>query len=496
MSAPVPSPSASLLLPYQGQWVASGLRRGWKLRIAEKSRRIGVTWAEAFRQVLLAAGGDCNCYYVSTSQILGRDFIDTAAMWARGMEKQRPGQVLDRVLADKIVFRSGRVLQAVTSSPRALRGKGGDVVVDEAAHHVDLEAMLKAASAVGKWTPYGLTLISTHNGAENLFATTADEVREGRRRGILKTVDLEAACSAGLYRRICSVNRMRWAPELEAAWIADAYAEPGSDEEYKCIPARGGGVYFRRDLLERRTLADEVPIVYVAGALGEDGDEEAIRRWCADNLDPVVAGWPDLPIYLGVDFARSADGDLSVFAVLAERQDLSRAVVSLVELRGVPYETQWSILRWLVNGAGSRLGAVRLDGASNGGYLAEKAVNYLGEPFALGVSMSLPWKVQHFGRARADLEEGRLWIPRDLDVLRDFGIVRMGPQGVPIMPDKRATKCSRDGGKRHGDAAVAIIAALSGTEADVEAGPVGGDDGSFDDDFDMWPRGGRGTGLL
>jgi phage FluMu gp28-like protein len=464
---PVLRAKVGLFLPYQGGWIAGGLGRGWKLRLAEKSRRIGITWAEAYRQTILASSADgCDCFYVSTSQILGRDYIDVVAQWARGLEEAMPGRIVKRILADKVEFMSGHSVTAVTSSPRALRGKGGDVVVDEAAHHVDLEAMLKAASAVGKWSPYGLTLISTHNGADNLFAQIADEIRDGKRRGILHRVDLREACAQGLYRRICAVNRMIWTPEAERRWIEEALEEPGAEEEYLVIPARGSGVYFRLDLLTRQ--ADpELPVLHWKP--GDDflhaPDRDAtVRAWCVENLDPLIAALPPrLPVGIGSDFARSGDGDLSSFAVSVEQRDLSLRFPISIELRGVPHAVQEEILKWLIDGIGRRLRGVKIDAAGNGSSLAEFAVKYVGDVKKRGkaerVTMSREWKVTYFGRFRRRLEEGTVWIPADVDVRDDFRLVRLLPGGIPSLPPNKRTRSTRDGGKRHGDVAVAMIAA-------------------------------------
>lgn len=497
-----PAAGPTVLLPYQGRWVASGLSGRHRLRVAEKSRRIGITWAEAARQVMIASmpasDGGCSCYYVSTSQVLGRDYIRTAATWARAMEAASPGEVLaageDSIQVDCIVFASGHRLEAVTSNPAALRGKGGDVVIDEAAHHLDLDELLKAASAVGKWTRFGVTVISTHNGADNPFARLVDEVRTGKRAGFLLTVDLEAAVSEGLFRRICAVSRQRWSPATEAEWLAEAFAEPGADEEYRCVASRGAGVYFRRALLEGSSRDLEVIHWQPADDHMHRPDREALTEaWISDNIDRIAAAWPDRPMVIGGDFARSADGDLSVFAVLAEELEIRRVVVALVELRGVPHADQWAVLRRLIDLAAHRLGGVRIDSGGVGNWLAEQATIYLGPTSAAGVTMSRDWKDRHFARARSDLEERRLVVPRDLDVWGDFGVVAVGPGGIPVLAAKR-TRSHRDGRPRHGDAAVAIIAALAATEGDPGAIPdIGGDDDH--EGVDGLPRG-RSRGLV
>src|SRR3569832_697749 len=79
-----------VLLPYQQAWVAGNAQ----LKIAEKSRRIGLTWAEASDDVLIAAGaGGSNCFYIGPTQDMALEYIEACAMWAKGVQ---PGRRRDR----------------------------------------------------------------------------------------------------------------------------------------------------------------------------------------------------------------------------------------------------------------------------------------------------------------------------------------------------------------------------------------------------------------
>jgi phage FluMu gp28-like protein len=72
-----------VLLQYQRDWVADPSQ----LKIAEKSRRTGLTWAEAADGTLCAgasrAAGGCNHFYVGSNKEMAREFIDAVAMWAK-----------------------------------------------------------------------------------------------------------------------------------------------------------------------------------------------------------------------------------------------------------------------------------------------------------------------------------------------------------------------------------------------------------------------------
>src|SRR5690606_8953808 len=178
----------SVLLPYQKRWVADES----PLKIAEKSRRTGLTWAEAADAVLTAsaakAAGGGNHYYVGSNKEMAIEFIDAAAMWARAFNRAASAvqeEVIDdedrQILTYTITFNSGFKIQALSSRPSNMRGRQGNVTIDEAAFHEHLAEVLKAALARTMWASK-VRLISTHNGVENLFNEMIVDSRAGRKR--------------------------------------------------------------------------------------------------------------------------------------------------------------------------------------------------------------------------------------------------------------------------------------------------------------------------
>ena len=69
-----------VLLPYQQRWI--GDKR--PLKIAEKSRRTGLTWAEAADDVLYAASardaGGQNVYYIAYNQDMTIEYIQALSL--------------------------------------------------------------------------------------------------------------------------------------------------------------------------------------------------------------------------------------------------------------------------------------------------------------------------------------------------------------------------------------------------------------------------------
>ena len=72
--------ATSLLMGYQSRWIADTA----PVKIIEKSRRIGISYAEAADDVLYAASAEgANVYYISYNKEMTAGFIQDCATWAR-----------------------------------------------------------------------------------------------------------------------------------------------------------------------------------------------------------------------------------------------------------------------------------------------------------------------------------------------------------------------------------------------------------------------------
>ncbi|MBO2925121.1 hypothetical protein J5H75_25955, partial [Pseudomonas asiatica] len=199
-----------VLLPYQQKWI--GIRA--PLKVGEKSRRIGLTWAEAADNVLVAAASKTakgqTVYYLGYNQDMTVEYIQACAMWARAFD-YAAGEIEEGIWPDEdkekhiktytIVFPSGHRIVALTSRPSNLRGRQGVVVIDEAAFHQDLAELLKAALALLIWGGE-VHVISTHDGTENAFNELIEEIRAGKRKGHLFRCTFSEAVAEGLYHRV------------------------------------------------------------------------------------------------------------------------------------------------------------------------------------------------------------------------------------------------------------------------------------------------------
>jgi phage FluMu gp28-like protein len=472
--------SDTIFLPYQQRWAADTAQ----VKLWEKSRRIGASYGEAAAAVLHAAanrkaGGDV--YYISYNKDMTASFIRDAGSWAAAFQvgiEATGERVLTRddgkdVHVFDIPFASGHQIQAFSNNPRNLRSKGrpGDwVIVDEAAFIDDLEGMLKAAMAVTMWGGH-VHIMSTHNGDDNPFNGLIQDVRAGRYPYSLHRTDLDQALSDGLYRRICQVTGQRWTRHGQDAWRADLIRRyrPNEDEELFCIPARGGGAYLPRALLEAcMPPADRsAAIVRFHGAARFNDLPEPARRaevgdWLHDSLRPALAGLDPLRRHIiGWDFARK--GDLTVAVVVCLAADLRRVWRLVLELRNCPFAQQRQIFRHLLAHT-PRLSGARGDASGNGAELAEYLVDEfpgLVTPVALTEGIYR----ERFPRYKANLEDRIIELARDDDVLDDHRAVQL-VRGVPRLPEGKTDAA----GQRHGDSAIAgLLADWAADEAD-EAG--------------------------
>jgi phage FluMu gp28-like protein len=284
-------PRGEVLLPYQ-QVANRNLWRGVSLLAIEKSRRIGLTWGLASHAVLRAASvanaGGMNAWYMGYDQEMAREFIDVCAMWARvfGMAAEAVDM---EVLSDgekdvgafRIRFASGHKIVALPSVPRALRGKQGLVIIDEAAFHKDLAEVIKAALALLMWGGQ-VVVVSTHDGVDNPFNLLIDEIRGGRRKGEVVTITFDDALQSGLYDRIAAVARTKGRP-LEgdqAEWVADIRNTYGDDaeEELDCVPKAGSGSLIKPEDLAACEHKDAGKSELYTGGLFYIGRDVARRR--------------------------------------------------------------------------------------------------------------------------------------------------------------------------------------------------------------------------
>ncbi len=464
-----------VLMRHQAQW----LEDDSDLKLGEKGRRTGITFAEALDDTLIAAakrsaGGD-NVFYIGDTKDKGREFIGYVAHFAKIVAREL-GTVEEFLFEDRpamgeaggsrfisayrVRFASGYRVEALSSRPENIRGLQGVVVIDEAAFHADVRAVLDAVNALLIWGGK-VRVISTHNGVLNPFNELIREAKAGKVPFSLHFIPFQQAVENGLFRRVCLIKGRPWSAEAQAEWeakIRSAYGVRTSAmaQELDCIPAEAEGSALTRVQIEACMAAPgAIPIVRWVlpdsfKNLPEHIRKAETRDFCASRLLPVLETLdPGRPHYYGQDFARS--GDASSILVGEQTPLLVRETRLLVELRNVPFETQRDVLFYIVDRLPRFSGGAN-DASGNGAYLAEVARQKYGERI-LEVKASPDWYrtwsppyVEAFG-------DRTMLLPADEDVLRDHQALTY-VNGVIKVPDGMRYK-GADGLERHGDTAIA-----------------------------------------
>lgn len=467
-----------VFLPYQQAWFEDESQ----IMFAEKSRRTGLTWAEAGRNVITASKpkrrGGRNVFYVGSKQEMALEYIAACALFARAFNQLAEADVYEQkfwdsekkeeILTYMIRFPNSRFkIQALSSRPSNLRGLQGDVVIDEAAFHESLEELLKAALALTMWGAR-VRLISTHNGVDNLFNELIQDAREGKKDYSVHRITLDDAIADGLYKRICYVTDQPYSLEAEKKWRDDLYKnapnKESADEEYGCVPKKSGGTYLSRLSIEQAMATDRsIPILRLTCDdewLSWTPEHRAIETiaFCEEQLRPLLENLnPDHVHYFGEDFARK--GDLTVFVPLEQTKALRKKVPFVVEIKNAPYEVQREVMLYILARL-PRFRAAAFDATGNGGYLAEAAVLKYGTDIIDRVDLSAKWYGEWMPKMKAEFDDFNLTLPRHQSILDDLCNIKV-VNGVPTI-DKGRTKDTegKKGDKRHGDFAVGLLMAI------------------------------------
>lgn len=508
-----------ILLAYQQE--SLDLADAHQVSVFEKSRRIGLTYGFAPWAVLAASASarPQNVYYMGYNLEMGREFIEYCASFAEAFEdvrvalpsdssslvqRRQDGSYLDAagdVLVDaedgefaddevvreanggffirgdrgrsvktfRIDFPSGKSIVVLPSSPRTVRGKQGIFIIDEAAFHDDLDALLKAVMAT---LMHGgrVVVISTHDGTDNPFNTLIEEIRAGKRGGHVHRITLKDAVAAGLYRRICLNSGKVWTAEGEVEWEAGVRKSYGdaADEELDVIPSRGSGVYLARATIVA-AMSKLLPVVRLRCPDGFERREEEYRRdWLREFLETEVKPWLDnfdqtRRTFMGQDFARSGDVSPVMFGQHDEYMRLQTRLT--LEMRNVPFSDQEFVVAWLIRRVPHFAGG-KMDARGNGSALAEKMQQLFGFDVIEAVMASDKTYLAFMPLLKSGIEDRTFIIPHDEGVLDDFRMVKL-VRGVPKIPD-RAANVKEDGKvvRRHGDTAIAAMHLVAAAEQD------------------------------
>jgi phage FluMu gp28-like protein len=497
-----------LLLPYQIE--ANELADEHQFLVIEKSRRVGISFSFAPYADLVAAAarGGQNVYYIGYNLDMAREFIGYCADFAKAFDEVKVSLPAEDVVLEPMVttqigpdqsvttgnvsftedgiaflfdggstkgiktlridFPNGKAVAALPSTPRAVRGKQGIFIIDEAAFHDDLSGLIKAVLAALMWGGK-VIVISTHDGDDNEFNQLVQDIRAKKRAGHVMRITLADALAAGLYKRICLVQGKTWTPDAEAAWEAELRHTYGdaAEEELDVIPSRGSGTYLPRATVEA-AMSPLYPVIRLVTPKGfEIKDlewrEDWVREWLESEVQPLLRQM-DLSRYgyFGQDFARSSD--LSVVAVGQYDEMATLVCRFIVEMRNVPFREQEQILNFIIDEM-PLFAAGKMDARGNGQQLAETMRETWGEEAIEAVMATPKTYLEMMPQLKSRIEDRTILIPRSQGVLDDLRLIKL-VRGIPTIVDRSNDKEDGAKGKRHGDAAIALMHLVAAANED------------------------------
>ena len=376
-------------MPYQSAWIKDESH----LKIVEKSRQIGLSYADSYDSVRKAAQKNGKDVWVmSRDEVQAKQYILYCKRWANVLKyaAEDLGEQIFQMDNGKPVkiqvlnFASGANVYALSSNPDAIVGKTGHVKLDEYALHKDQRTLFAVAKPVIQWGGT-LSIISTHRGIGTQFNQFIVDIKErGNKMGwSLHTIPIQRAVADGIVEKI---NAATGNHDTREAWLARQRAECVDEEqwlqEYCCIPADESTAFITYEMIA--------------------GCEDDSAPMTFDELQKCTG-----QIYLGFDVARTTD--LSVIDVEEKVGDVFWER-SRLEMRGKSFAEQEFELGRLM--ALPQVRRCCIDATGLGMQLAENAVRKYGSRVE-AVRFSAPVKEELAFPLRAAHEDRTLRYKKD-----------------------------------------------------------------------------------
>lgn len=196
-------------LPYQVSWILAEDpfhdRKQQVFALAEKSVRIGWTYADAFKNVRKRLRFNNRDYlfatkdypsaleYMRVAHEFTRLYNFTKAIVSHGEDylkvpgpgrTPRAGSTTEEIKIGYIKFDNGSRIIAFSAHPQAMAVYGGDVGLDEFAKHANAELLWQTAQGRVTWA-YDMAVWSSHEGDDTLFNQFAQQARLQCTAGVL-----------------------------------------------------------------------------------------------------------------------------------------------------------------------------------------------------------------------------------------------------------------------------------------------------------------------
>lgn len=331
------SAASRYFLRHQLDWIQDESR----MKIWEKSFRIGATYADAFlnvrkrlvhgkRDYLFATRDHPSALeYMDICKTFCEVFNLTKNIVSHGVDdvqvpvhdaNGKPTGFTEEIKIGKIVFDNGSRILAFSSNPNAMLVYGGDVGLDEFPRHGRAEELYQIAQARVTWG-YDLSMWGSHFGNDTLFYRIALDARAGKGGWSHHFTTIEDAVRFGLVEKI---NETRGTTFTRDGFLADcknrARDEATYQESYMCNPKGGTAAIVNWSQIELCATDYEAERCHLEAAQIEtlfgrfDPTRQSSRE--AKITDYLAKAFPQLIATpgrhaLGYDVAASGQGDLA-----------------------------------------------------------------------------------------------------------------------------------------------------------------------------------------
>jgi len=379
-------PKDALLLPYQSAWVLDGSR----LKLAEKSRQVGWTWATAYGLVRRKGlkGARLDAWISSRDEIQARLFLEDCKAFASILQTGADD------LGERVIDDAGHSAY-VLSMANGLR-------IHSMSSNPDPRKLYAIAYPGITWGG-SLEIFSTHRGSGNFFNSLISEIKhKGNPKGFsFHRVTLQDALDQGFLHRLQSkLPKDDPRQGMDNAQYFDFIRAGCPDEEifrqeYMCEPSDDAAAFIGYDLLDACKMSEEFRSLGVQEFMSSQN-----------------------PLYIGIDIGRHRD-----LTVIWVAEDCGGVLVNrAVEVHDrQPFHIQRAALyAWL------ELPNVRrccIDKNGLGEQMAEEArrkFGYKAEPVAL----TGPSKERMAYALKSRMEDRTFRIPDDRAVFADFRGIR------------------------------------------------------------------------
>lgn len=381
----------TFFLPYQIRWIQDNSR----IKLMEKSRQIGLSWATAYRCVRQAL-----CYPQRNTWICSSDakqaqlFLQDCKQFTNVLDQTVPFKLSTSAGKSFLKLKNGSILTAISSNVDAQAGKRGSRVLDEFALNDDPEYLYNIAYPGITWGGQ-LEIISTHRGSRNFFNQLIKEVlSKGNPKKIsLHRVTLTDALEQGFLKKLkgklppddprCSMDEGDYFNYIKSACAS----EQSFRQEYLCQPIDDATAFIEFKELE--------PCFYALGT-----------KWAQRNNGP---------IFMGVDIARR--NDFSVFVIFERLNDVY-FMRHLQCLKNVRFDQQEELFESFFRSYSVQ--KVCVDCTGIGRQFFERAQTKFGKHCIEGVVFSSKIKEELAYRLKSTLNRYALRIPRDESLITDL----------------------------------------------------------------------------